>query len=366
MDQNRKPNGMFTFDARQRSSAVLEADFGHLSDEVGDSDLISDREAAVLLDQAHVSAKFWGRRKGTEDADEVAARAMLAYLESRARSARADSVTDAEQATVEATGRPPRGERPDSVRGYVHRAVLAHTVIALSQRTGRAPAKADIEARLALDTKVNEMSVALGRELKGSEHDALAAQIRMTYPAGERPRSDYHRSDHQYRVASLEEPLSRGRDMGDTTIADVIAYRPEVTRNVQTETVTGSFREKAELALDAGGRGAQLSARSLAWQVMAEQVGAPMPVPASMSEYSASKTRKVITAGGGAVAVARKVRDGSATAAETEALLRPFGSDLTAAAAAAALKVITIHPGYGNDLWDASVLAATRIIDRKT
>ena len=317
-----------------------------------------------MMQQAQDSSNFWAHRYGVgaDIADEAVGRAALATLEAFSTAQQQQADGDDEQPLTDASD---RAAGPGNLRAYVHRAAMTHVLLELAARTVTPRKGNDARARRRFDQRSNELAVELGRSLTQREQQELAEEIRRSYPENNRPHPDFH-LDNRSRVvgygtdSSEIDPVRADRHYGPSS--------PFTALPDDDEPPPGSARARAEEILAGGGRAAQLSAKSFAWSLVAERSGAPHPRPASISEYTAAKIRKSVGGAGGAVAVARAIRTGNPPPREVqEALFKPFGDDgeLDEQQRGAVVDLITSHAGYGDDLWDAGVLASTNLIARK-
>jgi hypothetical protein len=315
----------------------------------------------ALLDQARTSSSFWAARygAGSDVAEEATGRAALATLEAFTR-AQQEQLGDDGQPLTDASD---RSEGIGNLRAYVHRSAMTHVLLELAARTATPRQSNDSRARRLFDLRCNELAVEMGRSLTPREQENLAAEIRQGFPDNARPHKDFFRDNRSQVMAFGTDATDVDAFRADRHYS--VGFSSHATAPQDEEPPPGSARARAEAILAEGGRAAQLSAKTFAWSLVAERTGAPHPSPASLSEYAAARTRKSVREAGGAVAVARSIRTGEKPPPEVhEALFKPFGP-LDAQQRTAVVDLILAHPGYGDDLWDASVTASTNLLTRK-
>lgn len=256
------------------------------------------------LVSARRSAGYWSRKYGV-DADEATADAMLALVSAWKRNG-----------------------KPTYARTYIDAAARS---AALAQRGSNAPTN---RARAKLRQEIAKREQEEGRNLRPSEIDQLADEIRMAQPTGRRANAGYQRA------TSIMSWDGIAPDLLDKAMRNYAppGHAPSSQRDQDTPSITE------------------------AWAALAGS--APRAVPESMTAREASRSRATVAQAGGASKLAADWAAGIADEDATEALFRPFGH-MTGDGRYQVFTVLRRYPSYADGLWSSAVSAAT-VSRRKT
>lgn len=174
---------------------------------------------------------------------------------------------------------------------------------------------------------------ALRRPLTKAEEDEIATKIRTGQPATRKAPPGFHRIQPK--------PTSLGPNIADD-------YVPASTDDF----AIGSLGDQVEKMI---AEGHTTEARRLAYSVIAERAGAPLPAQESITERHATAARHAVAESGGVAASIGKWRDGHVIG---EALFAPFG-EVDKKGKASIAGVLSDYPNLADDLWDGAVSIAT-------
>jgi hypothetical protein len=344
MTQSRVPGGVprgGQFSATSRPEAdvdLLDRPASVAQDEIGPEELFT---------QASASGRYWGGRFGV-DAEDITQETLLAYLVSRSNKTNAHAVSNGAAA---ANGEHGDGETlggVTNVGGYLHttaRSIALKRMTGLERSEDRAAYKRYASARADVEQELH-------RPLTKTEEDALAEKIRSEMPSRRRAGAGFHRQPQVISTDVLEHPdwiIYRAVGGGEPNVAN------------KAEFAAASAGEVASRLIDSGGRSNFVAARRLAWDAVADAVHAPAVAQSTISERSATATRKYMSAQGGAGEVARRWANGEATAEEEKALFAPFGGGLSMSEQIGVVRTLRANPAYADDLWGAAMFAATNV-----
>lgn len=288
-----------------------------------------------LLDQVARSARFMQRRFGV-DADEVTSETVVEFIEAGHRALAAAQ-----------EGKEVRLTNPN---GLIHRlARQCSSRICNGESRGE-----DIDGMKTWRREQSEREQRLGRLLTDSELDRLADEVRESFPPQRRPSIGFHRRSAK-NVPFVDEWIAEIADEDadmDATSADAPVDDEEFA--------PGSAAAQVVSLLEKGGRSNHALTKSLAWDVCAEQAGAPSAAPNSLSESKASKVRGIVRSSGGAVEAVARWADETIDPELEKALFAPFGeAGSTFEGQEKIAEIIGGSRGWGEDLWDAAVASAT-------
>lgn len=285
------PNGgQFATTGRQDAGTdVLDADAGAVIADPARSNSTEMPDvatlAATLADVqrwSRRSANHWGirRRVSVEDLQQEV---MLQFLQTLASKRKAD-------------GGSLSGRNAAAILNpaYVH--ATARRVAANMASEGRSSVE---QAALRIFRgRREDFSTENGREMTNTEQDALSAEVRESFPAGDRPANGYHRSLY---VASLDLEMEHGGSGG----RQVSRFERDLHRagsRLQAdadndEFADGSTGARAMAAADTGGKAGQAAMEDLAWNSIAERMGAPVAAQGTLAnDREVAKTRQDIRA----------------------------------------------------------------------
>lgn len=251
--------------------------------------------------------------------------------------------------------------------GGLHR----NTTRALGQRLQFPNSRhTDVKATAILQDREQAFRNAHRRAPSREEYDTIAEEVRLSFPAGQRPHIGFQRQNHAQ--VSLDSPLSGD---GDTTLADTLeAPTPNLG---DTGLIGGGLGERLdsyEQAIADWGitpikeRGARPKreeygfANSNVWGQLAAASSAELPLPAAgtlTSTAQATLRRTIRSTPGGVPKLARDYLNGDASEAEAAPLFAPFGN-LEPAARDRVAVLFTDHPEVADRLWGSAVREAGR------
>lgn len=182
----------------------------------------------------------------------------------------------------------------------------------------------------------------LGRSLLPGERDRLADQVRMSFPAGRRPKPGFHIRDT---AISLDTPLTSD---GSWTLGDTVAAE---------DNTYGGAPNAAAATLDAleGGDISVDDARAAAWTLLAG-ADAP-PTRAGVIRDPAEHLGRVKELGG-ALAAAEAWQSGNLSPRDTATLFWAFDVR-TDDDRRAVVEVLARHRNYADDLYASALQSAT-------
>lgn len=224
------------------------------------------------------SAGHWGirRRVSVEDLQQEV---MVQFLQTLANKRRADGGSLSGRNAAEILN-----------PAYVH--ATARRVAANMAAEGRSSIE---QAALRLFRgRREDFSTEHGRELTHTEQDTLAAEVRESFPPGDRPAMGFHR---QIRTVSMNHDDSE-RNAHDIDV-QVNHFHANMLGAVTdtSEFAPGSTGQQAMHAAEAGGKAGQAAIEDLAWNSLAEQFDAPLAQQGTLAnDREVAKTRKEIRA----------------------------------------------------------------------
>lgn len=186
----------------------------------------------------------------------------------------------------------------------------------------------------------------LGRELTVREQDALADEVRLSFPPGRRPTQGFHRKRWD---VSLDAPTREGStSIGDTLAAD---------ENVESYSLATSAAAAAMDALE-GDEPAltKAEARENAWALIIDD--GPQASPGAIADEKALRaTTRALKEDGGAAALARDYLLGDTTPEQNRTLFAPFGS-LTQNDEERVANTFRKHAPFADRLWASAAASA--------
>ena len=286
-------------------------------------------QAAQALAYANQAARYWDRRLDIHDVDEIAGRALLAYLTQGA----------------------PNGVR--DLRGYIHSLARGVAMAHLS-RDNRAIRR----ARAVFADAVEDWAQAHHHWPSPAERAEIAAQVRLRFPSARRPPADYISRE----VTSLKLCHDDGTDAepAGTVMWTARLHEPgaEADEPNDGEPPAEDALERAEAATtSAAGPAERKAARAKlqegAWSVLAPQG----PGTRSLTPKEAAKARRRVNVAGGVAKAVSAWQAGRADEDEAEALFAPFDAP-GAKARATVAAVLARHRAYATDIWGAALRCA--------
>lgn len=197
-----------------------------------------------------------------------------------------------------------------------------------------------------------EMAEVMGRPLTGSEINALATQIRESYPAGQRPTKAFHMTT-QVRRVSVDAVTDEGRASSALTDAEAAMNQGTVNRYVEPD----SYLDRALSSAEDDNAHDVRHAKRLLWNAIAEVNDLPMAAHSSLSQRKVTETRAVMAAyPGGVHAAAEAHLDGRADNG-TQALFAPFG-DLTTAEKDGVAALMSRRGEHAVEMWNSAMFLA--------
>lgn len=288
--------------------------------ELAASDLgISDAVANVAVAAASASAKKYGGLWGL-DPDTIAGETIVKFV-----------------AAVSNAG----GYVPDKPDAYCAR--VARTIAIRQRYATRTEVR---NATVAYNDATAALMQRYGRLLTADEEDAIAEKIRSEQPLGRTAPPGFHRpvqvvpnDPHPYEGMRPAEKM-------DLVPDDYIPVR-------STEPPSGPVRDQVEDLLQEG----QITKASrLAYSVLAEQNGAPMPMVDAIIERRATNARKAVREAGGVMKLVEQWEKGDGSGGSM--LFTPFG-DLDASGKRAVVTILSSHPHFADDLWGGALTLST-------
>lgn len=288
---------------------------GHDRPEAG-SVTLSEPDIAKVVEAARTSAGYWARRYGCSSED-LASETLLAWWGARSRANSDAPIRDADR--------------------YITRTArnMAAQTVAGAARTE------DRQAYVAYNKRWAELAQRSGRTPSASECAEMASAIRMAQPPGRRAREGFH--NRHPRDVELNPNIARAANEETSLDPSPVGERMVAVENL------AAIRGRDNLE----------EARKRVWDAMAERRGTPMVVRASIADRAAASARKTVRSGGGAAAVGRRWMAGTCSPAEAAGLFAPFGPKLDEDGRDKVVELILAAPAHADDLWDASVAAAT-------
>lgn len=285
----------------------------------------SHEEPEVALDPAATLTKVRqsARRESWRfslDADEVAGDALAKIYAAR--------------------GKLPTIRNPDAyISKVVHNAAL--TTLA-TRRAGAALSGQETKAYREYWLTCSQMEQRMSRHLTTYEEDAVANKLREQY--NRRIGKNFHR-----RLAPvLGVPVKES--------ADNYMYHERRTF------APGSLADRVERIADNDVRqhniAAQLEARALVWDALAEGYAAPPVARASLAHQVVTDLRKQVSQAGGAMQVADGYAAGVVDDETACALFAPFG-EIDEEGRQGVVDMLRRYHDYADELWDAAAAAAT-------
>lgn len=211
----------------------------------------------------------------------------------------------------------------------------------------------DFQARRDLRDEEALFEDAHGRRMTKSERENAAEQIRMSRPAGRRPKPDFY---IQRSTMSIDAPLDANDGDGRVFADTLESPEPGPADEDSSAAYALWDYENSDKAV-------RSKIREDVWRLATESVGAPQPRPGAITDRKHADTaRKVIRdADGGAAGAAGRWLDGEGTEDEAEALFAPFAGQVESMhdrdkVAQAVLR----HPAYAQKLWESAMATASR------
>lgn len=226
-----------------------------------------------------------------------------------------------------------------NVEGFV--TIIARRTIA-RVLTPAAVSGRDWQARRIFHGRIAELEADGRREVHQAERDAIAEEVRMSFPANKRPRDGYHLTSSDL---SLDD---------ENFVFDVAA--PEHVEAEDFE--AGSVGDRV---LDMAERGETREARNHAWDAIAELRGAPAARHGEITERRALNARKVTTGFGGAHRAMAAYLDHPErlSTREADAMFAPFTDGDNPASRRKIAATFKDLGNHADALYDAAVGAAT-------
>lgn len=138
-----------------------------------------------------------------------------------------------------------------------------------------------------------------GRDMTGMEQNALAAEVRESFPAGDRPANGFHVSPAVFSLNSDDLPRGdKGSYQESWVVKSAEAQQSHAATSVDNdEFADGSTGARAMAAAETGGKAGQAAVEDLAWNAIAERMGAPVAAPGILAnDREVAKTRRDIEA----------------------------------------------------------------------
>ena len=285
-------------------------------------------QAAQALAYANQAARYWDRRLDIHDVDEIASRALLAYLTQGA----------------------PNGVR--DLRGYIHSLAKGVAMAHLS-RDNRAIRR----ARAVFADAVEDWAQAHHHWPSPAERAEIAAQVRLRFPSARRPPADYISRE----VTSLKLCQDDGTDAEP---AGTVMWAARLDQPGAGPDEPGGGEPQAEDALEraeaaartagpAERRAAKVRLQEGAWSVLAPQG----PGTRALTPKEAAKARRLVKDAGGVAKAVSAWEAGRAGEDVAEALFAPFDAP-GAKARATVAAVLARHRAYATDIWGAALRCA--------
>lgn len=189
-----------------------------------------------------------------------------------------------------------------------------------------------------------------GRRMTPNEYAAAAAEVRMSFPAGARPKDDFYREISQL---SLNVTIS---DTGETTLGDTLIG------DVNERDSWDEQEDAAALALHTfeNKQATKADVTKDMWRILSLRIdGAPQPVAESVDPTAVKAYRRTVKAFGGAHKLGLAWLDGESTPEQDAALFAPFG-DLDNKQRQAVVDVLDSSPQFADRIWQSGLAAASR------
>lgn len=187
-----------------------------------------------------------------------------------------------------------------------------------------------------------------GRKMRPSEREKLADEVRLSYPAGRRPKADYWRQ-----ISQLSLDVNVGDDDGGTRFGDLLEAGSDIGFDDQEDAAA------AELHAYEGGEKSKDDVRKDMWRVMTIRFDdAPQAIRGSLDPAEVKSHKSLVKNAGGARMLALAWLDGETTEAQEAALFAPFG-DIDNKQRQRVVDVLDENPKFADHLW-ASVLTAAQ------
>ncbi|MHA3724253.1 hypothetical protein ACXR2T_10275 [Leucobacter sp. HY1910] len=224
------------------------------------------------------------------------------------------------------------------------------------RRSNNDQSSRELAGRGRLAERRRELETELGRELGRREYEALADEVRESFPPGRRPAPDYHFSLSQVVTSDLSED---GFEDGQIDLRPFIAREDEYRFEQTPEDGAEAFDRATERLESKSATRHDLKADL--WGVMRE-ADDQLPATQRMTANEASAARKVLKAArDGAFGAAARFVDGESTPAEEQALFAPFGGKrLSPAQRLAVASKLSEHADFGHHIWNSAVLSSTK------
>ena len=269
------------------------------------------------------------------DADEIASRTLLEFAESAQE-----------------------GKRPiQSPRGLLKVKARSMAVQA-NLGTSRGP---DITAMTMYLTRRGEWESEHGTSMPESRQERLHDEIRAEIIASgkQAPTKNFHRRTSAANERSLDALMTDDDGRTREFVPGAATHHSDIdpAEALDSERVDSVIDElSARMAATAAGtadrRDGARAVQVRAWNILAENEGAPPAATEHLSSAQAKWHAKTIKEAGGARVLARKILDGDATREQTRAFAAPFGASARAPQVNAAAELVARH-NSGDVMWRA-------------
>ena len=239
--------------------------------------------AAALADVqrwSRKSANHWGtrRRVSIEDLEQEV---MLQFLQTLAAKRKADGGSLSGRNAAQILN-----------PAYVHATARR---VAANMAAGGTPSVEQAAMRVFRGRR-EEFSTLNGREMTSKETEKLATEVRDSFPAGERPAVGFHIGRGVYSLGSGDQ--SNTGDDNSWVLRAAESAKARGNAHVDnTEFAAGSFGDQAMAASEIGGKRGQAAMEDLAWNSVAERMGAPIATQGTLlNDREVATTRADIKA----------------------------------------------------------------------
>ena len=278
------PNGgqFATTGRHDAGTDVLDADTLETSGARSDMPDVADLAATLAEVQrwSRKSANHWGirRRVSVEDLQQEV---MLQFLQTLASKRKADggSLSGRNAAAI-------------CNPAYVH--ATTRRVAANMAAEGRS--SVEQAAMRIFRGRREDFSTQNGREMNHKEIEDLSEQVRTSFPAGDRPTTGFHRAMTEYSLDNSSDGAGEGTHSWIARDAETAQAKNHHLVN-NDEFDEGSTGARAMAAAETGGKAGQAAMEDLAWNSIAERMGAPVAVQGTLAnDREVAKTRQDIKA----------------------------------------------------------------------
>lgn len=211
----------------------------------------------------------------------------------------------------------------------------------------------DFQARRELRDDEDLFEDTNGRRMTKSERESAAERIRMSRPAGRRPKPDFYIQRSTFSIdAALDASESDGRNFAD------LLENPEPTPADESSSAAYALWD-----YENSDKATRAKIREDVWRLATESVGAPQPSPGALTDRSRIEASRAVirSTDGGAAGAAGRWLDGTSPDDEADALFAPFsGQDLSMHDRDRVAQALLRHPAYAQKLWESAMTTASR------